>query len=625
MSDETERTGPEPQPEAGPDTPPQQAPGPSETLTSAERVRRALRALRVPRAAALPEHSLLIVLGIITGIGGGLGAVAFRWLIDIFQAAFFDGGGEAFGFMGSYYTILLPALGGLLVGPIVHFMAPEAKGHGVPEIMEAVAMRGGRIRARVAIIKSLASSICIGSGGSVGREGPIAQIGAALGSTIAGLLKVSQTRTRMLVACGAAAGIAATFNAPIGGAFFALELLLGRWTAEAFAPVVVASVTGASIGRALFGDVPAFGVPEYGIAGFTELPAFLILGLIAAPLGVIFVRMITYAEDLFESIPIPPYLLPAIGGLFVGFIGLHDPTLYGVGYGKLQELLTHPSLSIGALLILLVLKMLATSLTIGSGGSGGVFSPSLYVGGIAGAAFGVIAHGLFPAMTTEPAAYALTGMAALFAATSHAPITAVLIVFELTADYRMILPLMVACGTSVLTARALYRFSIYNIKLVRRGVHVQLGHDIQALSDMPVANAMRQDFPTVPKDMPVSEVIEKLEETRLHGFPVVNDKGGLAGWVTLSDVRRAGPGAAGRTAGDIATHHLVIAYADDSLNDALRKLGLRDVGHLPVVDRDDHTKLLGVITRQNIISAYNRLLMGRHTHLETTQDEEDFE
>ncbi len=573
----------------------------------------------------LTANSSLLLLGVLTGIGGGLGAIAFRWLIRIFEAAFFGAGSDLFAFMGPYHTVVLPMLGGLLVGTLVHRFAPEAKGHGVPEIMEAVALRGGRIRARVAVVKSLASSICISSGGSVGREGPIAQIGAALGSTIAGLLNLSETRTRTLVACGAAAGIAATFNAPIGGAFFALELILGRWTAEAFAPVVIASVTASAIGRAVFGDVPAFAVPEYGIAGFSELPAFLILGLLIAPISAGFIRLVTFSEDFFERLPLPPAIVAGVGGLLVGFIGLHDVTLYGVGYDKLQELLTAHSFDISALIILLLLKMLATSITIGSGGSGGVFSPSLYIGGIVGAVIGVLTQGLFPHLTTAPAAYALTGMAAAFAATSHAPITAMLIVFELTADYRMILPLMVACGASVMIAKAIYRFSIYNVKLVRRGVHVQLGQDVRALTDIKVDTAMNPEYPTVPKGTTVAEVLHKLEKDRLHGLPIIDDHGRLAGLITVTDIRRAGPGALAQAAEEIATHHLVIAFADDSLNDALRKMGIRDVGHLPVVDRNDHAHLLGMITRHDIISSYKRFLVRQHTNLETTQDEDDFD
>jgi len=588
---------------------------------SIERLRR-LIAARAP--VIWTQHSSLIVLGIVSGIGGGLGAVAFRWLIQVFHALFFDAGGAAFSSLGPFYTVVLPALGGAIVGPLTVFLAPEARGHGVPEIMQAVATQGGRIRPRVAVIKALASSVCIGSGGSVGREGPIAQIGAALGSMLGMRLGLPEKRLKTLVACGAAGGIAATFNAPIGGAFFALELILGEWSAEAFAPVVIATVIAASTGRTVFGDAPAFAVPDYHMRGPHELPYFILLGLVTGAVAVVFIRAITATESAFDRIPVPRYLLPVIGGLVVGVIGLHDSTLYGVGYGKIQELLTAPQALIWPLLILIALKLLAASVTLGSGGSGGVFSPSLYIGALVGCVFGVFADSYLPGAPTVPAAYALVGMAAVFAGASHAPVTAILIVFELTADYHMILPLLLAVGTSVLTARLICRFSIYNIKLVRHGVHVQLGHDIQVLSEVSVADTMTRRVDTLPVDAPVSEIMAVFERTRHHSLPVTDDQGRLCGLVTLSDVERAGPDARNKTACEIASHRLAIAFPDDSLNDALRKMGIAGVGHLPVVDPDDHARLLGIITRQDIVSAYKRALMRLHTHLEETQDEDYF-
>ncbi len=551
--------------------------------------------------------------------------MAFRWLITVFHGLFFDGGAVAFAFMGAYYMILLPALGGAIVGPMVTFFAPEARGHGVPEIMQAVAQRRGRIRPQVAIVKSLASSICIGSGGSVGREGPIAQIGAAFGSILGGAMRLPEKRVKTLVGCGAAAGIAATFNAPVGGAFFALELILGEWTAEAFAPIVIASVVAASIGRVVFGDVHAFAMPAHEIQGFAELPYFILLGLIAGPMAAIFTRSISLFESIGDRVPLPRWVLPIPGGLLVGAIGLYDPSLYGVGYDKIQSLLTQPQPLLLPLLALIPIKLLATSLTLGSGGSGGVFSPSLYIGALLGFVFGAFANAHLPGASTEPSVYALLGMAALFAGTAHAPITAVLIVFELIADYHMLLPLMVAVGTSVITARFVYRFSVYNVKLVRRGVHVQLEHDIRVLSDISVAETMTRDLETVLCASPVSEVMEVFDRTRHHGLPVVDNEGRLHGMVTGGDLRRAGPDAGDLTASEVATHRLVIAFPRDSLNDALRKMGMAGVGRLPVVDPKDHGHLLGIITRQDVVAAYNRALMRMHTRLQDTQDEEYFE
>ena len=573
----------------------------------------------------MTQQSALLILGITVGLASGAGAVLFRWLISAFTGIFFNYGAVVLGFMGHYYVIVLPALGGAIVGPIVYFLAREVRGSGVPEVMEAVAYRGGRIRPRVVILKPLACAICLGSGGSAGREGPIAQIGAALGSTLGQLLNLSDRRVRTLVACGGAGGIAATFNAPIGGAFFALEVILGEWTAEAFAPVVAAAVAASAVGRVVFGDVPAFLVPEYGLATFTELPLFMLLGLFAALVGIVLTIIIYWAEDGFEKIPVPPYLLPVLGGLIVGGVGLYHRELYGVGYGLIEAVLRGVQINVTALLVLMALKLVATSATLGSGGSGGIFSPSLFLGALLGATMGLACHHIFPGMTTTPGAYALVGMGAVFAATSHAPITAVLIVFELTRDYRMILPLLLACGVSVVIARAIYRFSIYNLKLVRRGVHVELGRDANLLNEITIGQAMTTQVINVTPSTTVREAAHLFETTKHHGFPIVDESDQLHGIVTITDVRRARRDQLDSSVCEIATHNLVIAFPDESLNDGLRKLGLRDVGRIPVVAREDHTRLLGLITRKNIISAYNRALMRQHTKLEETQDEEYFE
>ena len=573
----------------------------------------------------ISEPSVLLLLGVIVGLAAGGGAVVFRWLIVLATRAFFDFGAVALSFMGSYYTVILPALGGVIVGLLIYFGAREAKGHGVPEVMEAVVRSGGRIRPRVAVIKSLASSICIGSGGSVGREGPIVQIGAAIGSTLGQQLRLSDSRIRTLVACGAAGGIAATFNAPIAGAFFAREIILAQWTAEAFAPVVAASVAASVIGRLAFGDVPSFALPENTTATFAELPLFALLGLMAALVSILFIVLVYWAEDRFESIPIPPYLLPISGGLIVGAIGLYHRGLYGVGYGLIENILQGVQSNITILLVLLGLKLLATSATLGSGGSGGIFSPSLFLGAALGGAMALVFQRLLPGLISSQGAYAMVGMAAVFAATSHAPICAVMFGFELTRDYRMILPLMLACGISIVVAKGLYRFSIYNLKLFRRGVHVQLGQDVSLLNEITIGEAMTTDVISVKPDTAVREVAKLCETTKHHGFPVVDDEGKLHGCITIGDVHQAGPEGLDKPVDEIATHDLVIAFPDESINDGLRKLGLRDVGRLPVVSREDHSRLLGLLTRKNIISAYNRALMRQHTRLEETQTEEHFD
>jgi CIC family chloride channel protein len=571
------------------------------------------------------EQSGLILLGLLVGLAAGVGAIGFRWLIQTFHSLFFDGGQTVLGFMGQYYVILLPAAGGLLVGILTYWGAREARGHGVPEIMEAVALRGGAIRPRVALVKSLASAICIGSGGSVGREGPIAQIGAAIGSTLGQWLKLPDGRLRTLVACGAAGGIAATFNAPLAGAFFALEVILVDWTAEAFAPVVVAAVSASVIGRTAFGNVPAFVVPQYSVSAFGQMPMFLVLGALAGVVGVAFTRLIYFAEDSFDRIPLPQWVLPVTGGLVVGAIGVFNHELYGVGYGAIGAALTGTQYTLAVLVALMVLKVLATSMTIGSGGSGGIFAPSLFIGAMLGAALGHVNQMLAPGSSVSPGAFALAGMGALFAATSHAPITATLIVFELTGDYRMILPLMLACGLGVITSRSLFRFSIYNLKLVRRGVHVTLAQDTRKLSEIPVAEAMSTDLISVRPEDTIASVRDLFATSKHHGFPLLDEAGKLHGIVTIGDVSHVAPEQLGRPVRRVASHDLIVAFPHETLNDALLKLGMRDIGRLPVVDPRDHSKLLGLITRKNIIAAYNRSLQEAHTNLEETQEAEHFD
>ena len=357
----------------------------------------------------------MAITAIVVGIGAGLGAIVFRWLIGLVERFSFTLLAAAFSYLPDSvewlrrygHVVLAPALGGLLVGWLVYRYAREAKGHGVPEVMEAVALRGGRIRPIVAIVKSLASALSIGSGGSVGREGPIVQIGSALGSTLGQLLHLSEDRIRNLVACGAAAGIAATFNAPIAGVFFALEVILGEFGVASFGPVVLASVVSSVVGRIAFGDVPAFIVPEYSIQSLWEYGFYALLGVLGALVGVAYTRLIYWSEDRFEAWKgAPEWGKPAIGGALLGLLAIlygqlpglgfdRIPQVFGVGYATIDAGLMG-RLAIGVMAALMVLKLVSTALTLGSGGSGGVFAPSLFIGSMMGGAWGLAVGRLFP-------------------------------------------------------------------------------------------------------------------------------------------------------------------------------------------------------------------------------------
>ena len=342
----------------------------------------------------------LLALSLVVGAGAGGGAVAFRWLIKIFTEVFsgypdYAGLGRVpnphVPWLGFYFVLLAPVVAGLLYGPLVQKFAKEARGHGVPEVMYAVARRGGKIQPQVAVVKAIASALTIGGGGSVGREGPIVQIGSALGSTLGQLTQMSENRVRVLVACGSAGGIAATFNAPLAGVFFAMELILRNFTTQAFGMVVISSVTASVIGRAALGDEAFLNLPAFQVQHFSEYGLFILLGIIAAAVGVIFSRVLYFIEDLCDKLwRGPEWLRPAVGGLLLGGVLLALPEMYGVGYPVLTNGV-EGRYAIGFLLILLVGKMIATSLTIGIGGSGGVFAPGLFIGAMLGAAFGDVA------------------------------------------------------------------------------------------------------------------------------------------------------------------------------------------------------------------------------------------
>lgn len=566
----------------------------------------------------IPEPALIMLTSLLVGIGAGLGAVAFRWLIAKMQWLAFDELGGLLKGIAPFHLLIIPAVGGAIFGPLIYRFAREAKGHGVPEVMEAVALRGGRIRPRVAIIKSLASSICIGTGGSIGREGPIAQIGSALGSTVGQVLRLSDERVRTLVACGAAGGIAATFNAPIAGAIFALEVILGQLHTLYFGAVVISAVTADVITHLFLGNSRAFAVPEYALVNPWELALYALLGAVAAVAAVAFTRLLYFSEDVWDRLRIPEYVKPMLGGLVLGLVGLLTfkidgfPRIFGVGYESIDDAM-FGNLTLQVAVALFLLKMLATSLTLGSGGSGGVFAPSLFMGAMVGGTFGQIAHRLLPAITAPSGAYALVGTAALFSGAAHAPVTAILILFEMTGNYSIILPLMLATVTSTLISRAISRESIYTLKLTRRGIRLERGHDIDVMQGIEVREAMTTDVDTVPADMTLDELARAFAESHHHGFPVLDENGDLHGVVTIQDMERAMSRSDAHevTVRDIATTSLQVAYPHEPLWVALKRMGTRDLGRLPVVSPDNPKQLLGLIRRADIIKAYNKAIVRR--------------
>jgi CIC family chloride channel protein len=477
--------------------------------------------------------------------------------------------------------------------------------------MEAVINRGGRIRSRVAAVKILASSISIGSGGSVGREGPIVQIGATLGSVLGQRLSMPQDWIKSLVACGAAAGISATFNAPIAGVFFAHEVILGRMFTRHFGFVVMSSVIAGVIAHAFLGDMQSFSIPTYSLVSNWELGLYFLLGITCALIAVLFIRTLYRVEDIFDSIKLPEYLKPAVGGVLIGAIGLYSPYLFGVGYDGVEQAILG-EIDIIALAALLLLKILATSITLGSGFSGGVFAPSLFLGAMYGGLFGKVCSNLLPGVVAPSGAYAVVGMAAVFSGAARAPITSIIILFEMTRDYAIILPLMLAVVVSTLVAYRINPINIYSEKLLRRGVSLKTEEEVDILEKVYVSEVMTKDFPTVKPDMTLYEISEEFVKSKHHGFPVVDKSGKLKGIITLADVEaKMGISEQELTVSDIATTDLIVAYPDETLHDVIGRLGSMEVGRIPVVDRKRPSKLLGVLRRYDIVTAYTKA-MSKH-------------
>jgi len=556
----------------------------------------------------LSHNTGRILLALVIGLGTGLGAVGFRYLINFFKELFFNQGGHLLSpFLGQFFIIMIPVLGGLIVGPLTYFLAREAKGHGVPEVMAAVAVRGGRIRPRVVIVKALASAVCIGSGGSVGREGPIVQIGSAIGSTIGQILKVPTRKLRAMVACGAAGGIAATFNAPIGGVLFSLEIILGEFTGSHLIMVILSSVTAAAIARIFFGDVPAFDVPAYPLNDPMELVFYAILGVLCAAFAVIYIKVLYKSEDIFDSIKfIPEYLKPAIGGLLVGCIGLYYDEIFGVGYESIELALTG-QMVLATTAVLVLLKLLATSITLGSGGSGGVFAPGLFMGAMLGATFGFIINSMFPSIAVNPAAYALVGMGGVFAGSAQAPITAMIMLFEMSNDYGLILPLMVTCIISAVLARSIYRDNIYVVKLLRRGLDIEAARRPDILKNVLVRDVMTSTLETIPGHFTVSGAWKSISGSPHQGFPVISEQNKLCGIITHHELEKAiNKGLGERRIDSLTSRQLVVVTPDEPLSVAVKKMDEYDIGRLPVVDPGDNLKLLGLITRTDVITAYAR-------------------
>ena len=555
----------------------------------------------------------MIIIAIIIGILGGFSGIGIRAMIKGISELSFPGPGTVLQNIMSnpwYIVLLAPIVGGIIVGPIIYYFAPEAKGHGVPEVMQAILLKGGAIRARVAFIKAVASAISIGSGGSVGREGPIIQIGSSLGSMVGQFARVPAKRLKTLVGCGAAAGIAAAFNAPIAGALFAVEIILMDFAVAQFSPIVISSVMATVVSRMFEGDFAAFMVPKYQLASPYEMVFYFVLGAFCGLVSYGFIKSLYFTEDFFDNkFNIPEWLKPAVGGIGIGVIGLFFPYVMGVGYDTINDAL-YGKMVWELALALIFIKIIATSITLGSGGSGGIFAPSLFMGAMMGYFFGFVVHAMFPEITATPGAYALVAMGGMVAGTTRAPITAIIIVFELTNDYKIILPLMVTCIISTILSARFSRESIYTLKLVMKNIGIKEGVETNILESIYVKDVFTEKFSSVNVSENFSKLVNNVLRAKVSDFPVVDTEGKIRGMLCLNDLKEYLFDKDSLQnlliAGDIANLNFETVALDDNCRIALEKLKDLQYSGLPVVEGSGSKKVIGMIWRKDIQDAYDK-------------------
>jgi CIC family chloride channel protein len=568
-----------------------------------------------------PGEKRFLLLVPLTGVATGFASVALIRLLGLVQQLFWGSRHELLRYALSlppWQRFAIPTIGGALVGLIILVTRQPVGGHGTAGIIEAVAQRGGFLPFGRSLVKAGATIVTVGSGGSLGREGSLVRVGAALGSLLGRRFRLGGNRLNILVGCGAAAGIAAAYNAPIGGALFALEVVLGNFALESFGPIVVASAIGTVISRHLISAYPAYTPPRYTtlVTGW-ELWHYLGLGIGIGLASAIFILTLKGVERGFKRLPIPLWTRPIVGFALVGLIGLFKPHVFGNGYDTTNELL-RGELPLELILLLPILKLAATALTAGSGGSGGLFTPTLFIGSALGYIYGAWCHEAFPLITSTPGAYALVGMGAMIAGTTQVPLTAILLIFELTGDYQIILPLMVACTAAVVASRLVHRESIYTEPLVERGVRLGGRMEELVMDAIQVRDLMRTGASPVNELETVGVVMKRmLEEGRKELF-VIGEDGRLRGAITLGDLAdsvRNPESTQTLRAKDVMYTDVPILTESDRLSEAIGRWSQVSRDRLPVVDALDTRRIVGELSAGDIMALYSQEVLHKEARL----------
>ncbi len=566
------------------------------------------------------EQTRMITIAAFIGVMAGFSIIAFREAVELVHEVVFVGGHHLLGIeQGGWRRLLIPLLpmtGALGLIPLSLLFPGKVNGYGLPAFLRRVNLENGVIRARNIFIKIVATALTIGSGNSAGVEGPIAQIGGAVGSQVGQRFRVSGKRMKVYIAAGCAGGIAGIFNAPLAGIFFAAEIvLLGTYEISSFSALVISSALSTVVSRAYYGQVPAFPIPDYQIVNyFVELPLYAIMAFLVGILAVVHIRFFYFVRDKFQSLPLHPQAKPILGAFFIGCIGIFFPQVMGDGYEYIGETLTGHGI-VWVMFLLIFLKSIGTAITLGSGGAGGVFAPSLFIGAVIGGAYGGVVHHWFPGFTADSGAYATVGIGAFMAASTHAPLTAIFLLFEMTGNYMIIIPVMMTAVLGTMTATKFYSDSIDTVDFTRQGIDIHQGREVAIMKSIRVGKAITEDVDFISENANINHLLELFRFAKdSFYFPVVNHKGLMVGVVSMQDVKTILHDEEQRVCylvGAICTRDVIMLTPDDNCYEAMQLFDIKGIDEIPVVESHEEPWVLGMLRRQDVIAAYNHEMLNR--------------
>ena len=567
------------------------------------------------------ENTRMMIIASVIGLMAGACNIIFRTTVHWVDTIFMVGGKELLGVeQGGWHLLLLPLIpmaGMILLIPLSLLFPGEVNGYGFTKFLRKVNLEGGYIKARSIALKIIATALTIGTGNSAGVEGPIAAIGGAAGSQVGHFFRVSGSRMKVYIAAGAAGGIAGMFNAPIAGIFFASEIvLLGTFEISSFAALVIASALSTVVTRAYYGEIPAFPIPHYEMVNpFIEIPLYSLMALIIGLIAVFYIRIFYWVRDKYEALPLHPQLKPITGAFLIGCMAMAYPQIMGDGYLFIESVLNGEG-AIFILFILVFMKIFATSITLGSGGAGGVFAPSLFIGAMIGGCFGHVANILMPSFTAAPGAYATVGIGAFLAAATHAPMTAIFLLFEMTGNYLIIIPIMLTSIIGVMVSKKFNHDSIDTVDFTREGIDIHEGREAAIMKSTRVGKAITEDVDFISERANINHLLEifRMAKNSFY-FPVVDDSGRMTGIISMQDVKnilhRAEEERVCYLVGGICSRDVIMLTPDDSLYTAMQLFDVKGIEEIPVVEDLENKWVIGMLKRRDVIAAYNHEILKK--------------